>query len=64
MIGWLMAAFTPRKQALHDLLAGTLVLRKINLIVVGEEPPAEPGDYWDGSRWVASVVSPLSMEQR
>ncbi|HUA01304.1 MAG TPA: RDD family protein [Candidatus Aquilonibacter sp.] len=27
--GYLMAAFTARKQALHDLLAGTLVLRKI-----------------------------------
>lgn len=27
-IGFLMAAFTARKQALHDLLAGTLVLRK------------------------------------
>jgi uncharacterized RDD family membrane protein YckC len=27
-IGYLMAAFTERKQALHDLIAGTLVLRK------------------------------------
>lgn len=26
-IGYLMAAFTPRKQALHDIVAGTLVLR-------------------------------------
>jgi uncharacterized RDD family membrane protein YckC len=26
-IGFLMAAFTERKQALHDLLAGTLVVR-------------------------------------
>jgi uncharacterized RDD family membrane protein YckC len=28
MIGFIMAAFTPKKQALHDLIAGTLVLRK------------------------------------
>jgi uncharacterized RDD family membrane protein YckC len=27
-IGYLMAAFTEKKQALHDLIAGTLVLRK------------------------------------
>jgi len=27
-IGYVMAAFTARKQALHDLIAGTLVLRK------------------------------------
>lgn len=28
MIGWIMAAFTEKKQALHDLIAGTLVLGK------------------------------------
>jgi uncharacterized RDD family membrane protein YckC len=55
LTGWLMAAFTPRKQALHDLLAGTLVLRKVNYIVIGPEPPEEPGDHWDGTSWVASV---------
>ena len=27
-IGFIMAAFTERKQALHDLIAGTLVVRK------------------------------------
>lgn len=53
--GWLMAAFTPRKQALHDLLAGTFVLRRVTYLVIGNEPPTEPGDYWDGSRWAASV---------
>ena len=55
--GWVMAAFTPRKQALHDVLAGTLVLRRINYIVIGPEPPAEPGEHWDGTHWVA--VPPL-----
>ena len=28
MIGYLMAAFTKRKQALHDIMAGCLVVRK------------------------------------
>jgi uncharacterized RDD family membrane protein YckC len=57
--GWIMAAFTPRKQALHDLLAGTLVLRRVNYLVVGPQAPTEPGDHWDGTRWVASVPPPL-----
>jgi len=54
-LGWLMAAFTPRKQALHDMLAGTLVLRSSNYFVIGRERPTEPGDHWDGTHWVASV---------
>lgn len=53
--GWILAGFTPRKQALHDLLAGTIVLRKVNYFVIGPQPPTEPGDHWDGTRWVASV---------
>jgi uncharacterized RDD family membrane protein YckC len=28
LIGYIMAAFTARKQALHDILAGTLVLKR------------------------------------
>jgi uncharacterized RDD family membrane protein YckC len=28
MVGYLMAGFTDRKQALHDMLAGTLVVRR------------------------------------
>lgn len=28
LIGYIMAAFTERKQALHDMLAGTLVLKR------------------------------------
>jgi len=56
-LGWFMAAFTPRKQALHDVMAGTLVLRRVTYLVTGQEPPTEPGDYWDGGRWVASVRS-------
>ena len=54
-VGWMMAGFGPRKQALHDLLAGTLVLRRVNYFVIGPQAPTEPGDHWDGTRWVASV---------
>ena len=53
--GWILAAFTPRKQALHDVMAGTLVLRKVHYFVFGPEAPTEPGDHWDGKRWVASL---------
>lgn len=58
-LGWLLAGFTPRKQALHDLLSGCLVLRRRTYFVFGPEPPTEPGEYWDGTRWVASVRRPL-----
>ena len=61
MVGWLMAAFTPRKQALHDLIAGTLVFSREERIV----PTSDPADinldeYWDGKRWVnASTLPPV-----
>ncbi len=54
--GWLIAAFTPRKQALHDLLAGTLVLRKVHYLVDRSETPQAAGEFWDGARWVTSRV--------
>lgn len=63
MLGWIMPAFTPRKQALHDMLAGTLVLRRVRYVVAGEEPPTDPGDYWDGSRWVANVARSISVDE-
>jgi uncharacterized RDD family membrane protein YckC len=28
LIGYIMAAFTPKKQAMHDMIAGTLVLAR------------------------------------
>ena len=53
MLGWLMAAFTPRKRALHDYLAGTLVLRRATVPLLPS--PADEvmaiGERWDGSRW-------------
>lgn len=57
--GFILAGFTPRKQALHDVLAGTVVLRRVHFLVIGEEPPTEPGEYWDGKRWIATV-SPMT----
>ena len=54
-LGFVAAAFSPRKQAVHDLLAGTLVLRHVRYFAIGPEAPTEPGDHWDGARWVASV---------
>jgi len=29
MIGYIMAGFTEKKQALHDMMAGTLVTKKV-----------------------------------
>jgi uncharacterized RDD family membrane protein YckC len=56
MAGWLMAAFTPRKQALHDLLAGTLVLRKVDYVAAGPiSDDGTAGEYWDGVSWVGSM---------
>lgn len=54
-LGWIMPAFTPRKQALHDVLARTLVLRRTNYFVFGRPAPVEPGEHWDGTHWVAAV---------
>jgi len=56
MIGWLMAGFTPRKQALHDLLAGTLVLRKAAATVADGIASTDEGEYWDGQRWRDLVI--------
>jgi uncharacterized RDD family membrane protein YckC len=56
MIGWLMAAFTPRKRSLHDVLAGTLVLKKATLFVTPiDSDLAAPmqGEHWDGAQWVS-----------
>lgn len=54
-LGFVAVAFSHKKQALHDLGAGTLVLRKVRYFAIGPEMPTEPGDHWDGVRWVASV---------
>jgi uncharacterized RDD family membrane protein YckC len=57
MFGWLMAAFTPGKRALHDYLAGTLVLRRATVPL----PSSYEGDamamseHWDGSRWTSET---------
>lgn len=50
-IGYVIAAFTPRKQALHDLLAGTLVLRAIPQ-TVDTSITSLPAEHWNGTSWV------------
>lgn len=58
MVGWLLAAFTPRKQALHDLLAGTLVLRTASVLVPASAAAGILNEYWDGSRWLGQPTLP------
>jgi uncharacterized RDD family membrane protein YckC len=57
MLGWLMAAFTPRKRALHDILAGTLVLRRatVPLLPSPADEALAIGERWDGSRWSSDL---------
>ena len=42
LIGFIMIAFTEQKQGLHDILAGTLVLRGTGPQVAYPEPPPPP----------------------
>jgi uncharacterized RDD family membrane protein YckC len=53
-IGWLLPAVTPRRQALHDLLAGTLVVRAGLVAPAAHWDPGVAGfqEYWDGTGWV------------
>lgn len=55
MLGWLMAAFTPEKRALHDFLAGTLVLSRATVPVTPSptDQSAALGEHWDGVNWSA-----------
>jgi uncharacterized RDD family membrane protein YckC len=57
MGGWGLAALPPRKLALHDVLAGTAVVRGIKLGPVRHWDPTVPAlnEYWDGSRWVGGA---------
>lgn len=52
-LGYVIAAFTPRKQALHDLLAGTLVLRAIPQ-TLDTSTMSLPAERWNGTTWVGS----------
>jgi uncharacterized RDD family membrane protein YckC len=57
MVGWLMVALTPRKQGLHDLLAGTLVLRRVPIVASGAAGIPGLDEYWDGRRWVPASAA-------
>ena len=39
LVGFIMAGFTEKKQALHDMLASTLVVKDLPLLY---EPPSPP----------------------
>ena len=56
IMGYVMAAFTRRRQCLHDFIAGTLVVRaKYSAAEIQLAPPARA---W--SRWmIAALVAPL-----
>jgi uncharacterized RDD family membrane protein YckC len=57
MVGWLMVAFTPRKQALHDMLAGTFVLRRVAILASPSGDGPELAEYWDGLRWMPASAA-------
>ncbi len=49
-IGYIMAAFTEKKQALHDMIAGCLVVNKaeLNLIKLQQKDDTDPNNYYKG----------------
>jgi len=54
-VGWVLAAFTPRRQALHDMLAGTVVVRSLELEPMNRHWDPQVAAFrerWDGTRWV------------
>jgi len=68
MVGFLMAAFTPGKRALHDYFAGTLVLRRASVPLTESypDPAMGLGEQWDGSRWttpLGPVLDPAPTRQ-
>ena len=56
MLGYVMAAFTLRRQCLHDKIAGTLVVRReLAPQQIAQAPPAAAWSRWS----IAAVVAPL-----
>jgi len=57
-MGYMMAAFTPLKQALHDMMAGTLVV--FHAVRPGQPPPAQrPPMPWYGWALNALFLAPF-----
>ena len=51
LIGYIMVAFTEKKQGLHDMMAGTLVLSgtgPASGVTLDQPPPPPPSDYAQG----------------
>ena len=57
-IGYLMAAFTEKKQALHDIMAGTLVVKKYVSAIINNESPVNAEFFFSRSL----IVFPLSQK--
>ncbi len=64
-LGYWMMFFTARRQCLHDLLAGTIVVRNPGEHDIQRQRAHafDPGitaheDYWDGSQWVKRPIGP------
>jgi uncharacterized RDD family membrane protein YckC len=52
LVGFIMVAFTERKQGLHDMMAGTLVLQGAGTgtggVTINDAPPQPPSDFGQG----------------
>lgn len=64
-IGYWMYFFTARRQTLHDLLGGTVVVRNVREEGLAAPPvqhfdPAVTAheDFWDGNQWVKRPIYP------
>lgn len=57
-IGFLMAGWTARKQALHDLMAGCCVVRKVGFAAWRSEPSTDSGIASPAPAAAASAMSP------
>lgn len=57
MIGWVMVAFSARHQALHDVIAGSVVVRtgRIENSIPDHWDPSVPtfAETWEGTQWVS-----------
>ena len=57
LVGFIMVAFTERKQGLHDMMAGTLVLQGSATrggVTFDQPPPPPPTDYGQGGGYGGS----------
>ncbi|NKZ40153.1 hypothetical protein HF690_14430 [Oleiagrimonas citrea] len=56
LMGYIMAGFTARKQALHDLMAGSLVVRKTPLEAYRADPSSPPPARTGLPGWAIALI--------